>query len=475
MSFNSVIFIFLFCPFSVAAYYIALKINSRAADYVLALFSLAFYGWAFFDYIFLLFAYILVLHMVGKYIEKRDKENGIFTNLGRKWIFIFFIVVAIGLLGYYKYSNFIIGSINSLTGSSFATLNIIVPLGISYITFSSISFLVDVYREDASVNGLVDTFIYILMFPKVACGPILLYKNFKNDFRIDPYNLDNMVAGINRIIVGLAKKVILANYFGTILTNMTLTGMDTVTGIASIFIYSFQLYLDFSGYTDMAIGLGMLFGYKLPENFIKPYSSKSIKEFWRRWHASLGAWFKEYVYIPLGGSRVSKTRNLVNLMIVFAITGIWHGAGVNYIIWGMMHGICTVYDRLVEQNRIYKRIPNFIKWICTFSVVCIGWQFFRYSTVAEFNTLIKDVILFNDNNVTFTWIYYLNAKFIAISIISILCSFSFTDNIIAAVLSRVNNDRLVLLIKQTLLIVLLALGIIATISTTYSPFIYFRY
>lgn len=349
-----------------------------------------------------------------------------------------------------------------------------VPLGLSYLFFSGISYIIDIYRGDALPGTLLETGNYITFFPKIACGPITLYKNFTSQKK-DNIVLDDMVEGLNRIIIGMAKKLIFADYFGSVLATIPNAGIDQVTAFLTIIIYSLQLYFDFSGYSDMAIGVGRLFGYQLPDNFNYPYLSRSITEFWRRWHMSLGTFFKEYLYIPLGGNRKGKVRTLLNLLLVFLATGIWHGAGWNYIIWGMSHGICVVIERVGHSTKLAKIIPAVVKWICSMTVVFVGWQLFRFTTLNEVENLFSQITNKPEGTVLLSWQYYVTIKLVFLSLVGFAFSSIMGCSKIQEWLRQMKSKQSVFILRQVLLLILLIVVICCMASSTYSPFLYFRY
>lgn len=243
--------------------------------------------------------------------------------------------------------------------------SLVAPLGISFLTFSAISYIVDIYRGNATSGSLIDCMLFLSFFPKIISGPIILWKDFQAQINNISISFNMNIEGINRIMIGFAKKVILADSFGVCLNLISLTNVDRITAIGGVFLYMLQIYYDFSGYSDIAIGISYLLGFKVKENFNFPYRSISISEFWRRWHISLGTWFREYIYIPLGGSHGSLNKTLRNLAIVFALTGIWHGAGFNYILWGGINAIFAIAERLFRNNTYYIKTPKIIKYVIT--------------------------------------------------------------------------------------------------------------
>ena len=342
MLFSSMTFISLFLPI---IYTIYLLVKEDYKNYVLLGASILFYAWNEPKYLSIVFLTIIINYIGSICLDKFSKY--------KKFFLIITILINLCFLIYFKYFNFIINNLNMLFASSFNVINIVMPIGISFYTFQSISYLIDVYRSDTKVQkNILKLALYILLFPQLIAGPIIQYNDIDNQIDNRKDSFDKFVYGIKRFIIGLAKKVLIANTLGVIsdeIFSEDIINISTfITWIGAIS-YSFQLFYDFSGYSDMAIGLGSMFGFEFVENFNYPYISKSITEFWKRWHISLSLWFKNYLYIPLGGNRKGKKHTYLNLFIVFFTTGIWHGASWNFIIWGGYFGIILT-DRKVEHG-----------------------------------------------------------------------------------------------------------------------------
>lgn len=476
MSFTSVMFLFIFFPITILMYNIAKKINLKFANFVLFLSNLGFYSWAGITGVVFLVVYILIVYFLGRiayftgaYEKKTDK-----VMLYKKQIMGLVLVILLSILFSYKYYNFILEILTPISNIALPKLNLIAPLGISYLIFSGISYIMDIYRGDAMPGTLIETGNYISFFPKIACGPIALYKDFQMEIT-KSIDLEQAMSGLNRIIIGMAKKLIFADYFGMVLATIPHEGIDQLTAFLTIIIYSLQLIFDFAGYSDMAIGLGTLYGYRLPENFHYPYLSFSITDFWRRWHISLGRFFRDYLYIPLGGNRKGKNRTYLNLFVVFLATGIWHGAGWNYLIWGSLHGICVIFERIVKNNKLLQRIPSAVKWICTITIVFIGWQFFRFSDIEGVHELFYRIYHKSDGTVLFTWKYYLTNKLIVLSLIGFFIVSFMGTQVIQNFINRIKSNKIVIIIRQIVLLALFIFTICSMVSSTYSPFLYFRY
>jgi alginate O-acetyltransferase complex protein AlgI len=431
----------------------------RITDVCLILISLCFYGWAEIVGIPFIFTYILFIYIAGKLI------NYLKNSVGKKLLLGFSITVLVLVLIYFRRST------------------IISMLGISFITFSAISYLMDIYRRDAEPKGFIDVMLYIVFFPKVISGPIVLWKDFEPQIQRAKPSLDQFAYGLNRIMIGFAKKLLIADFFGStidlIQTNQMSTGIDIPTAWLCTIFYTIQIYYDFSGYSDVAIGLSKLIGIDIKENFNFPYLSKSITEFWRRWHISLGTWFREYLYIPLGGNRKGKGRTLINLAIVFVVTGIWHGTGPRYILWGMLHGICMILERIFKDNKVYLKIPKAFKWLATMFVVNIGWELFRLESLGKFIEFFKIMIgkiTFEDP--FFTWQYFMSTKVIIMMVIAILGATLLGKPKAQRWLNNINEGKAgqtILFIKQAALLLIMAFSIVTMVSSSYSPYIYFQY
>lgn len=289
-------------------------------------------------------------------------------------------------------------------------------------------------------------------------------------------SLDLAVDGINRIMIGFAKKVILADSFGKCLSSIQLQGIDQITAAGTLILYMLQIYFDFAGYSDIAIGVSKLFGFNFKENFNFPYRSKSISEFWRRWHISLGTWFREYIYIPLGGSRRGKKRTLINLAVVFAVTGIWHGAGWNYILWGSINGVCVIIERVLRDNKVYMRIPSWIKYIATMFIVMCFWQFFKYQSIGEVGTvfgIITGQIQFDA--ISYNWRYYFDTQLITFVIIGIIGATVLGSPRVKCLYDKMSAVKAGYVVQELVLIALFVLSILFMVNSTYMPFIYFQY
>ncbi|GAA0109814.1 MULTISPECIES: MBOAT family protein [Clostridium] len=467
MLFSSSVFIFIFLPLVLFLYYISGK---KIRNYILLLASLIFYAWGGVNYLKILMVSILINYIFGLLIDKTVDRSHL-----RKFILILGIILNLALLFYYKYYDFFIENINNILNMNLELKRIVLPIGISFFTFQGMSYIIDIYRNDGKVNkNIFSVALYISFFPQLVAGPIIKYKIIDEQIRVRKESIDYFSYGINRFVIGLGKKIIISDMLGAISDNIFLlansSGIDMITAWIGAIGYTLQIYFDFSGYSDMAIGLGHLFGFKFPENFNYPYISRSITEFWRRWHISLSTWFKEYLYIPLGGNRRGNV--YFNLFVVFLVTGLWHGASWNFVIWGLWHGMFMIIERVIRNENWYKKIPSFIKIFITLFIVIIGWVLFKATTLEEGLKYLSIMFgLSNFSNITFEYTYFISRKFIVLIIIGIMAS----TPIFKKIFNRYRGIKVFELIKTLLIILLFIISIIFMVNSTYSPFIYFQF
>lgn len=385
MVFSSTLFLFVFLAVFLVIYHLT---PARLKNIVLLVASLAFYAWGAPKFLFILLASLVLNFYIVRSMSRQEQR--------RKVGLVLSLILNLGLLAYFKYANFFVDNLNHLLSAAnlkpVPWMEVALPIGISFFTFQSLTYTIDVYRRvHAPLRHLHDYLLYILMFPQLIAGPIVRFNTIADDIVDRRHNdtIDNKLYGMYRFALGLAKKVLIANILGAQVDQFYALPHEQVTGtIARIaaLAYSFQIYFDFSGYSDMAIGLGYLLGFKFPENFDNPYTSQSVSEFWRRWHMTLGAWLKDYLYIPLGGNRKGTARTYFNLAVVFLVCGIWHGAGWNFLVWGIWHGLFIISDKLF-LNRLLSKTPKLLRVLLTFTVVTIGWIFFR-------NDLFGDAVFY---------------------------------------------------------------------------------
>ena len=372
MVFSSLTFLFVFLPVVFIIYY---AVPKRAKNVVILVSGLLFYAWGEPIYVLAMILSTFIDYTAGRLIDKYDDKPKI-----RTICLIVSLVMNIGLLGTFKYLGFLINSVNGWFVLSIPNPNLPLPIGISFFTFQSMSYTIDLYRRNIKVQKSAVSFMaFVTLFPQIVAGPIVRYEDVQNELDNRSVTEKMLGDGISRFITGLGKKVLIANNIGMLWTQVK--GMDygelsAVTAWLGILAFTFQIYFDFSGYSDMAIGLGKMMGFNFPENFNYPYMSHSISEFWRRWHITLGAWFRSYIYIPLGGNRKGLPRTIINLLIVWAVTGIWHGASWNFMLWGVYFGVLLIIERLF-MGKVLEKIPSFFSWLYTFVLVVFGWVMFE--------------------------------------------------------------------------------------------------
>ena len=489
MNFASSIFVFIFMPLFLTIYLILNMllphnhfIKKRFLDIIVIFVGFVFYMWACFDNIFFLLELIIITYLLAIVINRTKRSSvkeiikeGICTLSKLSFalvVLICSIITSVIILYRFKYE----GKVN------FPMLNMknmSMPLGISFLIFSVISYLVDVYKG-AETGKLIDVALYISFFPKVISGPIVLWDDFYDLLGKRKITVARVEQGILKIIYGLSKKIIFADYFGTVVskiqTNSIGGGIDKPTGWLICILYMQQIYFDFAGYSDVAIGLSKIIGLDFKENFYFPYVSTSITEFWKRWHISLGLWFRKYIYIPMGGNRKGKKRTVLNSFIVMVISGIWHGAGFGYLLWGIVHGLCMVGEKLSADKTWYKKIPRIIKWFFTMFVVMLGWQIFRLGSLSATLDFFKVLVGINSNKeITYTYQYYLSTKVVVMLAISIMGS-TVLGRVLSSPLYQKYQDATVwVIMKYVLSLLLFAVVLVCVVNSTYSPFIYFQY
>lgn len=468
MVFSSILFLFYFLPLSLIVYFLTPRKFRNLSLFIL---SLIFYAWGEPKYIFLMLFSTVVDYSAGRIIDFYDKKENIF---GKKMGLLFSLVTNIGLLSFFKYGDFLIQNLNNGLNLTLPLFKVGLPIGISFYTFQTMSYTIDVYRKEVLVqNDIIAFGTYVTLFPQLIAGPIVRYKTVAFEIESRRENFMAVSEGIKRFIIGLAKKVLLANNIGLLWESVKLMGINslpTFTALLGIVAFSFQIYFDFSGYSDMAIGLGKIFGFNFLENFNYPYISKSITEFWRRWHISLGTWFKEYVYIHMGGNRMGMIKTLRNILIVWMLTGIWHGASWNFLFWGLYFGIILIFEKLFLL-KILEKLPVIIRRIYTLSLVLISWVIFSFEEVDLIIEYIKRLLGMGGNLLDDTTIYLFYTNIILIIILSI-ASTDIPKRLYDKVKLKWNK---VYILEDIALTILLILSIAYLVDMTYNPFLYFRF
>lgn len=468
MVFSSTVFIFAFLPITLLGYYL---LKGRIKNYWLLVMSLGFFGWSQPRYLWVIILNIAINYCGAMLLAKWQRW--------RKQILAGTVVANLVILFYFKYYMFTVNSINELLGQSFAVKNVILPIGISFFTFQGMSYVIDVYREDVEVQkNPFSLALYITLFPQLIAGPIVRYKDIVIDATKRVVKFDDLYEGIRRFIIGLAKKVIIANTLAVTVDSVWSSGANantwSVAWLASI-AYTLQIYFDFAGYSDMAIGLGRMFGFHFNENFNLPYISKNITEFWRRWHISLSSWFRDYVYIPLGGNR---KHVYLNLAIVFLLTGIWHGAAWNFIAWGIWNGIFILVERYIKAkkgtNENESAVAKVFSKIYTLFIVNMGWVLFRAPDMkSAFDYMLSMFGICDKSKVGFTLFWYLDRWTVLILILGIFFASSLPTKIKNIIVEKAGSK--VVIISNVTLLIMFFLVLMRVVSGTYNPFIYFQF
>jgi alginate O-acetyltransferase complex protein AlgI len=472
MVFSSTVFLFLFLPAALFTYYAVNFLAPSLKNLVLVLFSILFYAWGAPNFLMIFLINIIIDYFLTILMDKAKKRNV------KKMFLIAAIAINLGILIYFKYTNYFEAEFNWILHvmgiKTIVWTKIILPIGISFFIFHKISYVVDIYRErEKPFYNIIDYALYLMFFPQLIAGPIVRFHEIAYQIKERLHTSDLFLEGIWRFSIGLGKKIIIANTIGAMVdTIFNFPSSDINMPIAWIgmLMYALQIYFDFSGYSDMAIGIGKMFGFNLPENFNRPYVSKSITEFWRRWHMSLSRFFKDYLYIPLGGNRCSKTRNYLNLIIVFTLTGFWHGANTTFLIWGVYYGILIV----IEKAWLLKKLENFhpiISNLITFFFVLIGWAIFRSENMEQAISFIGNAFSFNSKSLSLLYYAGINNKIIFITIVAILLSF-INFNFIDKISEKL---KFAYVTKGSMAIIILIYSYITLSSGSFNPFIYFRF
>lgn len=470
MLFSSMIFLWLFLPVVFISYYL-IKIEYR--NVLLLIASIIFYAWGGVSYTLIMFSSIIINYIFALLIDKSIVEN---NKLKKKIYLALCIIINLSILGYFKYTDFAISIINSVSKKEVISLkNIVLPIGISFYTFQALSYVIDVYREhNKAQKNIINLALYISFFPQLIAGPIVKYHDIDTQITERTENLENISYGIKRFIYGLSKKVILANMFALScdeILKQPIGDIGTALAWLAAVLYTLQIYYDFSGYSDMAIGLGHMFGFKFLENFNYPYISKSVQEFWRRWHISLSTWFKEYLYIPLGGNRKGKYFTYLNLLIVFFATGLWHGASFNFILWGLWHGFFLIIERVFLGRLLEKNKFKLLNHIYVILVFVLGWVLFRANNLAHALELYKLMFSYKESFYTVRYFFYPQTQ--VYFIFGLLFSGIF-QSLFPKIKMAIFSSK-VYLLESIIQFILLFICIMYLVNGTYNPFIYFRF
>ena len=465
MLFTSISFLYYFLPALIIIYFITPK---KYKNIILLIASLLFYFYGEPKYVFLMILEIIIAYIGAILIDKYKNQS--------KNILIITLFIHVFLLIIFKYTDFIIQTINDISNANIKLLNIALPIGISFYTFQIISYIIDVYNGKVKVQrNIIKLATYVSLFPQLVAGPIVRYQTIEKELDNRVHSFNNFAYGIRRFSVGLAKKVLIANALGELCSKASATSEETVVlfwifGIS----YMLQLYFDFSAYSDMAIGLGRIFGFHFPENFNYPYISKSITEFWRRWHISLSTWFKDYVYIPLGGNRVSRYKQIRNILIVWLLTGIWHGANWTFLIWGLLFGIILIIEKIF-LNKFMEKLPSFIRRIYVLFIVMILFIIFSSDNMSVALSNIKGLFGMNGEAFINDYTFHYLKSYLPVLIIALFGTTPFIKILIDKLRKNKYVNNIINILEPILIVVILVVVTSYLIDNSYNPFLYFRF
>lgn len=463
MLFTSISFLYYFLPIVIILYFIVPK---KFKNFILFLSSIFFYFCGEPIYTFLMIGEIFIAYVGARYLEKHRKKS----------ILVSLLAIHIGALGLFKYSDFTINNINQIFGSKIPLLKLALPIGISFYTFQIISYVVDVYRGKVKAQkSFLKLATYVSLFPQLIAGPIVRYETIEKELDNRTSNFENFAYGVRRFVIGLGKKVLIANMLGELCDVFSTTNEKSVLFYWIFAIsYSLQIYFDFSAYSDMAIGLGRMFGFHFLENFNYPYISKSITEFWRRWHMSLSSWFRDYVYIPLGGNRKGTIILVRNIFIVWALTGIWHGANWTFVIWGLMFGIMLIIEKLFLTKHLEK-MPSILQRIYVLFTVMISFIIFNANSIVEsWNNIIGLFGANGESLINASTVYYLKSYSVVL-VIAIIGSTPLLKNIIEKLKTKTNANKIINLLEPIAMTSILIIVTAYLVDNSYNPFLYFRF
>ena len=465
MVFSSITFLFVFLPVAIVSYYL---LPERFWNIALLVFSLIFYAWGEPVYILLMLFSITINYLMGLAIEDQPEKA--------KSTFLYTVVLNLFILGFFKYSGFLVDTFNGIFHTNITMKELPLPIGISFYTFQALSYIIDLYRKKIKCQRSYIRFaLYITMFPQLIAGPIVRYSDVEKQLESRKVNFTQLGQGSQRFLVGLAKKVLLANTIGSLYETVHAMGGDVscATAWLGAAAYMLQIYFDFSGYSDMAIGLGRMFGFPFPANFDHPYLSKSVTEFWRRWHISLGTWFREYVYIPLGGNRVKLPRHILNILIVWMLTGLWHGASWNFILWGLYYGLLLLWEKFVwkaiKDAFHIKQLPSCLGHIFTLLAVIVGWVIFSSDSLGAIFVTLKAMVGLSSVGLWDATSVYLLKTNVAWLIAGIIASTALVHNLVQL---AVTNKRKIVVVCDILVFIAC---IACLVTQNYNPFLYFRF
>lgn len=469
MVFSSIFFIFVFLPVTLAVYSVAPR---RLKNLILLLFSLVFYAWGEPVYIFLMLISIVYNYLSGLEIAF---YRGRGQDAKARLIFLLSVAFNLGVLGFFKYAGFVAQNLNAVLPFQLPQVELALPIGISFYTFQTLSYIIDVYRGTVAVQrNIIDFGLYISMFPQLVAGPIVRYTDIEHQLRHRAVTLDGLGQGTLLFVRGLVKKVLLANNIGlafTAIQGMPAGELSALSAWVGALAYTFQIYFDFSGYSDMAIGLGKMFGFTFMQNFNHPYISTSVTEFWRRWHISLSHWFRDYVYIPLGGSRQGTSRTVINLLVVWSLTGLWHGAAWNFVAWGLYYGVLLVLEKFILRP-VLERLPKAVLHLYTLFFVVVGWVLFASPTLPDAMAYLGAMFGSGAGVIDSAGIYYLSTN----AVLLVACAFC-SGPLVSGVLESlcVSGRTSHKVLAAALFVAGFVFCTAFLVNATYNPFLYFRF
>lgn len=464
MVFSSLVFMFAYLPITLLAYYL---VPRQGRNIFLFIVNLIFYGWGE-PKLVLLMVFNIFFNYIGGWLVDKYRADA----KKKKLFLILTCVLDIGILAVFKYTGMITETLNMLPFLNIPELQISLPIGISFYTFQTMSYVIDVYRDDAPVSkNFINFGTYVALFPQLIAGPIVRYRDVAEQLVNRRETLEMFTKGVKLFMIGLAKKVIIANTMGTLTTNIfATTDENGVVGTwVGMIAYTFQIYFDFSGYSDMACGLGNMLGFEFLKNFNYPYIAKSITDFWRRWHISLSTWFKEYVYIPLGGNRKGVKRQILNLLIVWGLTGLWHGAAYNFVLWGLYYGLLLILEKFVLK-KFLDRLPSFVQHIYTLFIIIIGWGLFYFTDVGQLGEFMVDLFNFG-NGICGDQAFNLIMSNLPMLIIAAVAS----TPLATMLYTRFEHTRFMWIPETLYCMGVLAVSTASLVNQSYNPFLYFRF
>ena len=466
MVFSSITFLYIFLPITLLVYYL---VPAKGKNWVLFVSVLIFYAWGEPVYVFIMILSTLIDYAAGRLMNCWDDDEK-----KRRILLICSVAMNLGLLAIFKYSSFFIGNLNALFHSRIPDPQLPLPIGISFYTFQSMSYTIDLYRRKIRVQkNFVNFGAYVTMFPQIVAGPIVRYQDVAKELECRTITVEETADGIGVFTRGLAKKLLLANNIGLLWTQvkeMPLGSIPAATAWLGILAFTFQIYFDFSGYSDMACGMGKMLGFHFPQNFNLPYTAKSITDFWRRWHITLSTWFKEYLYIPLGGNRHGTAKTIRNLLIIWVLTGFWHGASWNFVFWGLYFGVILVLEKFV-YGKLLNKLPSFVRQAYTFVLVVFGWVLFEMDTLGDAGRYLK--AMFGGAGFADSRTIYLLSSYFLLFLICIFASGSWGKKIYNRFANRWPKGTQVMLPVSVVLLMVVCTAYL--VDATYNPFLYFRF